>query len=91
MMFLEVPIKELRKVKHGTSQSRRFKVNGIEYKWKINENGKDLFCIDSQDRSVATWSAQEKTLRIAQNYSLITERILVSCFLNLWFKQQGRW
>ncbi|KAF9246952.1 hypothetical protein BU15DRAFT_57896 [Melanogaster broomeanus] len=38
----EVPIRDLRKIKNG-SQSRRFKVAGSEYKWKIGENGNDLF------------------------------------------------
>ncbi|KAG1715926.1 hypothetical protein ID866_1215 [Astraeus odoratus] len=87
----EVPLKELRKVKNSTSQSRRFKAVKEEYKWKIAENGNDLFCIDSKNKHVAAWSAEEKVLRVAPRYVTIIERIMITCFLNSWFKQLGRW
>lgn len=87
----EVSIKDLRRVKNSTSQSRRFKVSGNEYKWKIGENSHNLFCVDSKDRHVATWSGEERLLKIAPRCANILERIIVTCFLNLWFKQHGRW
>lgn len=83
----EVPIKDLRKIKNGTSQSRRFKVSGNEYKWKVAANGQDLFCVDSKDKHVAIWTAQEMSLKIAPRCATILERIVITCFLNLWFKQ----
>ncbi|KIK90988.1 hypothetical protein PAXRUDRAFT_831215 [Paxillus rubicundulus Ve08.2h10] len=86
----EVAVKDLRKIKNG-SQSRRFKVPGMEYKWKIGENGNDLFCIDSKDKHVAAWSADERVLRVAPRCVNILDRIVVTCFLNLWFKRLGRW
>ncbi|KAL4076025.1 hypothetical protein V8B97DRAFT_1913678 [Scleroderma yunnanense] len=87
----EVPVKDLRRVKNSTSQSRRFKVSGNEYKWKINENGHDLFCVDSKDKQVAAWFGEEKLLKITPRCANFLERIVVTCFLNLWFKQLGRW
>lgn len=45
----EVPIKDLRRIKNGTSQSRRFKCSGNEYKWKIAGNGQDLFVSEYHD------------------------------------------
>ncbi|KAH7887919.1 hypothetical protein F5I97DRAFT_1926327 [Phlebopus sp. FC_14] len=86
----EIPVKDLRKTKHG-SQSRRFKVAGTEYKWKIKENGNDLFCVDSKDKHVAAWSAEERLLRVAPRCVNILDRVIVTCFLNLWFKRLGRW
>ncbi|KAN0097736.1 hypothetical protein V8E55_002182 [Tylopilus felleus] len=38
----ECAVKDLRKAKNG-SQSRRFKASGMEYKWKLRENGTDMF------------------------------------------------
>ncbi|KIJ70281.1 hypothetical protein HYDPIDRAFT_104967 [Hydnomerulius pinastri MD-312] len=86
----EVPVKDLRKIKNS-SQSRRFKVTGTEYKWKIAENGNDLFCVDSKDKHVAAWSADERLLRVAPRCVNILDRVIVTCFLNLWFKRLGRW
>ncbi|KAF9221869.1 hypothetical protein BS17DRAFT_841634 [Gyrodon lividus] len=91
----EVPVKDLRKIKNGSQRrphrSRRFKVIGTEYKWKIGENGNDLFCIDSKDKHVAAWSAEERLLRVAPRCVNILDRVVVTCFLNLWFKKLGRW
>ncbi|KAA1466135.1 hypothetical protein DENSPDRAFT_830884 [Dentipellis sp. KUC8613] len=39
----EVSMRELRKPKNSNSKSRRFKASGSEYKWKIGEEGNDLF------------------------------------------------
>ncbi|TCD71309.1 hypothetical protein EIP91_011080 [Steccherinum ochraceum] len=35
----DISMRELRKPKKGSSQSRRFKAAGSEYKWKITEDG----------------------------------------------------
>ncbi|KAI6047358.1 hypothetical protein EDC04DRAFT_3085949 [Pisolithus marmoratus] len=87
----KVPIKDLRKIKNGTSQSRRFKVSGNEYKWKVAGNGQDLFCVDNKDKHVAVWIAREMSLKIAPRCVNMLERIVITCFLNLWFKGLGRW
>ncbi|KAH7920276.1 hypothetical protein BV22DRAFT_814079 [Leucogyrophana mollusca] len=87
----EVPVKDLRKVKNATSQSRRFKVAGSEYKWKISENGTDMFCIDSKDKHIANWSQDTQILSVAPRAETMLDRIVVTCLLNLWFKQLGRW
>ncbi|KAI6130483.1 hypothetical protein EDD16DRAFT_1515605 [Pisolithus croceorrhizus] len=90
----EVPIKDLRRIKNGTSQgpsrSRRFKFSGNEYKWKVAGNGQDLFCVDSKDKHVAIWTAQDMSLKIAPRCVTILERIVITCFLNLWFKGLNR-
>ncbi|KAI6034305.1 hypothetical protein BKA83DRAFT_4188034 [Pisolithus microcarpus] len=105
----EVPIKDLRRIKNGTSQSRRFKCSGNEYKWKIAGNGQDLFVSEYHDchalvnveplfsvsiakiNMFAIWTAQEMSLKIAPRCVTILERIVITCFLNLWFKGLNRW
>jgi len=88
----EVSIKDVRKVKNATSHSRRFKCGaGAWYKWKIANNGEDLYCIDLKDRHIALWSHEEKILKVAPHASTMLDRVVVSCFLNIWFKRLGRW
>ncbi|KAG2146647.1 hypothetical protein DEU56DRAFT_785634 [Suillus clintonianus] len=88
----EVSVKDLRKVKNATSHSRRFK-SGADavYKWKISDNRTDLYCIDSQDKYIASWSNHEKILRVTPRASAMLDRLVVTCFLNVWFKRLGRW
>ncbi|KAG2348698.1 hypothetical protein BDR05DRAFT_943933 [Suillus weaverae] len=72
--------------------SRRFKSGvGAGYKWKISENRTDLYCIDSQDKYIASWSNHEKILRVTPRASAMLDRLVVTCFLNVWFKRLGRW
>lgn len=82
----------------------------MEYKWKLRENGTDMFvsvtflsawctrqrkrhvqCIDSKEKHVAVWSGEDRKLRVASRCKAILDRIVVTCFLNLWFKKLGRW
>ncbi|KAK0191264.1 hypothetical protein F5146DRAFT_1047887 [Armillaria mellea] len=84
-------IRELRKQKKSNSQSRRFKVGGSEYKWKIAGNNTDLFCVDSRGKTVATWLQEELTLRVATRVESILDRVVVTCFLNLWVRHLGDW
>ncbi|KAF8558998.1 hypothetical protein OG21DRAFT_1519378 [Imleria badia] len=86
----ECSVKDLRKAKNG-GQSRRFKASGMEYKWKLRENGTDMFCIDSKDKHVAVWSGEDRKLKVAPRCVAILDRIVVTCFLNIWFKRLGRW
>jgi len=86
----EASVKDLRKTKNG-GQSRRFKACGVEYKWKVRENGSDMFCVDSKDRHVAVWNEVDKRLMVAPRCVAILDRIVVTCFLNLWFKKLRKW
>ncbi|KAF5370121.1 hypothetical protein D9758_001222 [Tetrapyrgos nigripes] len=87
----EVHVQDLRKRKNSGSRSRRFKASGAEYKWKIAENDEGLLCVDSSGKNVATWSHQNHNLWISEKGELVLDRITVTCFLNLWFKQHGAW
>ncbi|KAJ6516051.1 hypothetical protein C8R45DRAFT_229928 [Mycena sanguinolenta] len=86
----EVNIRDLRKPKKASSQSRRFKAQGSEYKWKMTE-GSDLFCVDSRGKTVATWNQEESTLRVGVQAEHILDRVVVTCLLNLWIRQLGLW
>ncbi|KAJ7283822.1 hypothetical protein C8J57DRAFT_1054392 [Mycena rebaudengoi] len=86
----EVNMRDLRKAKKSSSQSRRFKVGGSEYKWKMLE-GNDLFCVDLRGKTVAKWSQQETTLRVGGQAEHVLDRIVVTCLLNLWIRQLGLW
>ncbi|KAJ7276236.1 hypothetical protein B0H12DRAFT_1005313, partial [Mycena haematopus] len=91
----EVSMGDLRKPKKSSSQSRRFKAGGSEYKWKMTE-GSDLFvclpsCVDSRGKTVATWSQEETTLRVGAQAVHILDRVVVTCLLNLWIRQLGLW
>ena len=82
----------------------------MEYKWKLRENGTDMFvsdsfgstschvqhecyaqCIDSRDKHVAVWSGENRRLQVAPRCIAILDRIVVTCFLNIWFKRLGQW
>ncbi|TFY79399.1 hypothetical protein EWM64_g4609 [Hericium alpestre] len=87
----EVPMRELRKPKNTNSKSRRFKASGHEYKWKVAEGDKDLFCVDSRGKKVATWTQDDLTLRVEARGEGVLDRIVVTCLLNSWMKGQGMW
>ncbi|KAF9045893.1 hypothetical protein BDZ89DRAFT_1108754 [Hymenopellis radicata] len=84
-------IRELRKAKKSKSQSRRFKAGNAEYKWKIAENDNDIFCVDSKGKTVASWSQETLTLSVSSKVESILDRVVVTCFLNLWVRQLGDW
>lgn len=48
-------------------------------------------CIDSQDKYIASWSNHERILRVTPRASAMLDRLVVTCFLNVWFKRLGRW
>jgi len=87
----EVPVRQLRRLRNPSSTSRRFRVGSSEYRWKIAENEVDLFCLDTWGNTVASWSQENATLRIALHCLPILDRMVVSCMMNLWFKQLGQW
>ncbi|EIM88220.1 uncharacterized protein STEHIDRAFT_155573 [Stereum hirsutum FP-91666 SS1] len=87
----EVPMRELRKPKKADSKSRRFKASGSEYKWKKADNNKDLFCVDSRGKTVASWNQTALTLRVEKRVEPILDRIVVTCLLNTWMNRQGQW
>lgn len=86
-----VHIRELRKMKKQSSKSRRFKAGGSEYKWKQAENGKDLFCVSTRGKVVATWSDDQSQLRITDRGEGILDRVVVTCFLNSWMNGLKLW
>ncbi|KAF8232397.1 hypothetical protein L208DRAFT_1397356 [Tricholoma matsutake] len=85
----EVPIRDLRKAKN--SQSRRFKAEGSEYKWRFGNNQGDLDCLDSRGRTVASWSQEQLRLRVAARVADALDRIVVTCLLNIWIRRLGMW
>ncbi|KAJ3534381.1 hypothetical protein NM688_g7147 [Phlebia brevispora] len=92
----EMPMKELRREKKpGQSKSRRFKAGNAEYKWKIADNGKDFLCASTQltsfGKNIAEWSQDEVTLRVSERAENILDRVVMTCFLNIWMKNLGRW
>ncbi|KAI0921564.1 hypothetical protein AcW1_004503 [Taiwanofungus camphoratus] len=91
-----------------SSRSRRFKANNSEYKWKIAENGSDLFvcgfillqpadrltleqCVNARGKTIATWSQEGQILRVSRSAEGFLDRVVVTCFLNLWMKQLNLW
>ncbi|KAJ7781419.1 hypothetical protein B0H16DRAFT_1498347 [Mycena metata] len=80
----EVNIRDLRKPKKSSSQSRRFKAGGSEYKWKMTE-GSDLLCVDSRGKT------RRRTLSVGAQVEHILDRVVVTCLLNLWIRQLGLW
>ncbi|KAG6832962.1 hypothetical protein H0H92_004846 [Tricholoma furcatifolium] len=87
----EVSIKDLRKIKNANSQSRRFKVAGDVYKWKLANSNGGLYCIDYRDRTIATWSQQQLQLRVSARGEAILDRLFVTLMLNLWIRHVAEW
>ncbi|KAL1706653.1 hypothetical protein EV121DRAFT_289234 [Schizophyllum commune] len=87
----QVALRDLRKPKKSSSQSRRFKAGGSEYKWKIAENNKDLFCVDTRGKTLAEWNEEQQSLKVARRLEGVLDRVVVTCFLNLWMKRMGDW
>lgn len=89
------------------ARSRRFKVGGSEYKWKVAENDVDLIvsalrfhplppftllqCVSTRRKTVAAWSQEDVTLRVTDRGEGILDRVVVTCFLNLWMKRLNMW
>ncbi|KZT12982.1 uncharacterized protein LAESUDRAFT_640379 [Laetiporus sulphureus 93-53] len=86
-----VPVRELRKRKKASSKSRRFKANSGEYKWKVGQNGRDLVCVSTRGKTVATWSDEQSTLRVVDGSDSILDRVVVTCFLNIRMLRLNFW
>ncbi|OCH88303.1 hypothetical protein OBBRIDRAFT_94950 [Obba rivulosa] len=86
-----VNMKEVRQLHKRSSKSRRFKAKGIEYKWKIADNGTDLFCVNLRGKTIATWTQEDVTLRVIRSAEPILDRVVFTCFLNLWMKNINAW
>lgn len=82
-----VYVRDLRKKNSSTSNSRRFTLDGSEFKWKLTEDETDLFCVDAHDRTVAKWSQQQLRLWVAESVLGHLDRIVVTCMLNVWWNQ----
>jgi len=82
---------EIRRRKKATSRSRRFLVGELAFKWKIADNGNDLVCVDSNKFVVCAWSASTQTLRFVRDAQPLLDRLVVTCLVNQWFKEKGRW
>ncbi|KAJ7086718.1 hypothetical protein C8R44DRAFT_820879 [Mycena epipterygia] len=85
-----VDIRDLRKPKKSSSQSRRFKAGGSEYKWKMSDRS-NLFCVDARGKTVATWIHDETTLHVGAQAEHVLDRVVVTCLLNVWIRQLGLW
>lgn len=55
------------------------------------QHKRHIQCIDSKDKHVAVWTAEDRKLKVAPRCVAILDRIVVTCFLNLWFKSLGKW
>ncbi|KAI0069013.1 hypothetical protein BV25DRAFT_1792070 [Artomyces pyxidatus] len=86
-----ISIRDLRTPKKSSSKSRRFKASGSEYKWKIADEGVDLFCVDSRGKTVATWTEGELSLHVESRVESILDRLVVTLLLNRWMKALGSW
>ncbi|KAJ3761650.1 hypothetical protein FB446DRAFT_714070 [Lentinula raphanica] len=88
----EVHIRDLRRAKKSSSRSRRFKAGGSEYKWKLSSDTGDLVCVDSRRKTIATWNQEQSNLQVASKAESILDRLVVTCFLNLWaLRHLGQW
>jgi len=87
-----VHVRDLRKAKKSSSKSRRFQVGGSEYKWKNTDDGQDLYCVDSRNKVVATWSQENRRLWVAEKLQGRLDRVVVTCLLHVWWKRVlGTW
>ncbi|PCH41426.1 hypothetical protein WOLCODRAFT_131910 [Wolfiporia cocos MD-104 SS10] len=86
-----VSMRELRRLKKSSSRSRRFKASGTEYKWKIADNEIDMICVSTRGKVVAAWSHELNILRVTDRADGILDRVVVTCFLNLWMKTLRLW
>ncbi|RPD61923.1 hypothetical protein L226DRAFT_571316 [Lentinus tigrinus ALCF2SS1-7] len=90
-----VSIRELRKPKKPSSKSRRFKAGSSEYKWKLAENGSDMICVSdnlgNRGKMIAQWSQDTFTLRVTERAEGFLDRVVVTCFLHLWFRRFNIW
>ncbi|KAI5120516.1 hypothetical protein M0805_000101 [Coniferiporia weirii] len=84
-------LQEIRKRKNQSSKSRRFIANGSEYKWKMTDDGADLFCVDPSGRTIATWTQGALELRVVPSAENILDRIVVTCLVHVWFRAHGYW
>ncbi|EJD01040.1 uncharacterized protein FOMMEDRAFT_147698 [Fomitiporia mediterranea MF3/22] len=86
-----LPLRDVRRRKKQSSKSRRFVVNNAEYKWKVKDNGRDLFCVNADGETVATWTEEILELRVAASAEDILDRLVVTCLVHIWFKAHGYW
>lgn len=86
-----VPMRELRRAKKTSSKSRRFKAAGSEYKWKIADNGADLYCVSTRGKTVAQWSQDSQVLRVTERAEEILDRVVVTLLINVWMKRLNIW
>ncbi|KAI0771868.1 hypothetical protein BD413DRAFT_475288 [Trametes elegans] len=90
-----ISIRELRRQKKPSSKSRRFKAGSSEYKWKIAENGTDLICVSdnltNRGKTIALWTQETLILRVAERAEGFLDRVVVTCFLHLWFRRLNIW
>jgi len=87
-----VHVRDLRKLNKSSSKSRRFKAGGSEYKWKNTDDNKDLYCVDSRGKIVATWTEETMKLWVAEKLQGSLDRVVVTCLLHVWWKRVlGSW
>lgn len=48
-------------------------------------------CVDSKGKTVANWTQDGLTLSASSKVEPVLDRIVVTCFLNLWIRHLGQW
>lgn len=85
-------LREVRRLNKASSQSRRFRWNNSEYKWKRDgADGKDLICLDWRKRVIASYKDDTKALDVSDRGYAILDQVVVTCLLHRWILALGLW
>jgi len=86
---IHIPFHELRRKNKAASQSRRFRWNNSEYKWKRSE--RHLMCYDRFKRVIANYNDDTRRLEVSDRGYALLDQIVVTCLLHRWVISQGYW
>ena len=50
-----------------------------------------LQCVDTRGKTLAEWNEEQQSLKVAKRLEGALDRVVVTCFLNLWMKRMGDW
>lgn len=90
--IVTLSLRDVRRLNKPSSQSRRFRWNNSEYKWKRGgSDGKDLFCYDWRKRVIASFNDETKVLQVSERGYTILDQIVVTCLLHRWMLSLGHW
>jgi len=89
---VNMSLHELRRRKKPSSQSRRFKWNNSEYKWKrTGTGGRNLTCYDWFKRVIASYNDDTRYLEVSDRGYALLDQLVVTCLLHRWTLSQGYW